>query len=92
MKAGEALRDTDICNAFERTAYETFEGLGTYRSALVEAGAAKVHLSGSGPTLFSVLQSRQEAEEIASRLAGEGARVYVARTLGAEEATRVVVE
>jgi 4-diphosphocytidyl-2-C-methyl-D-erythritol kinase len=92
IEAGEAVRDEDMCNTFERAAYESFEGLAAYRDAFVEAGARGVHLAGAGPALFSVFESSVAAEGVAGRLAESDARVFVARTLGADEATRVVVE
>ena len=65
--------------------------LAAYRERLLEAGAAGVHLAGAGPALFAVFGSRGEADGVAGRLERTDARVFVARTLGAAEATRVEV-
>lgn len=91
LRNGDAVRSEDLYNAFERSATEMFDGLDAYREALLSAGADAVHMSGSGPTLFVVAASKEDAEGMAARLRGSDARVLVARTLGAEEATRVVV-
>jgi len=91
LRRGEGVREEDMCNAFERAAYESFEGLASYRDRLLSAGAGGVHLAGAGPALFSTFGSREMAEAVAGRLSGLEAKVFVARTLGAAEATRVVV-
>jgi 4-diphosphocytidyl-2-C-methyl-D-erythritol kinase len=91
LRQGKSLRGEDLFNVFERAAYEAFEGLDGYRRALLEAGAASVHLAGAGPTLFSVVGSSREAEAMAAALRGTDARVFVTRTMGASEATGVVV-
>ncbi|HSP55053.1 MAG TPA: 4-(cytidine 5'-diphospho)-2-C-methyl-D-erythritol kinase [Dehalococcoidia bacterium] len=91
LKRGEGVREDDLCNAFERAAYESFEGLAGYRDRLLGAGAARVHVAGAGPALFAMFGSRDEGEAVAERLSGPEAKVFVARTLGAEEATRIVV-
>jgi 4-diphosphocytidyl-2-C-methyl-D-erythritol kinase len=92
IRRGERVREEDMCNAFERAAYESFEGLAGYRDRMAAADAEGVHLAGAGPALFSAFGSRQAAEAVAGRLGGVEARVFVARTLGAAEATRLEVE
>jgi 4-diphosphocytidyl-2-C-methyl-D-erythritol kinase len=89
LRKGEAVREESLCNAFERAAYETFEGLTGYRDRLLGAGAKGVHLAGAGPAIFSVHDSRAEAEAVVGRLDARQARVFVARTLGAAEAARM---
>ena len=90
LRRGERVRGEDMCNAFERAAYESFEGLAGYRDRLLGAGAADVHLAGAGPALFAMFGSREEADGVAEAMAGSEARVFVARTLGAAEATQMV--
>jgi 4-diphosphocytidyl-2-C-methyl-D-erythritol kinase len=90
VKRGETVRDEHLRNAFERAAYVCFSGLDKYGQALLAAGASVVHLAGAGPALFAVFGSEGEAREVAHRIQTDG-RVFVARTLGAEEATRVDV-
>jgi len=86
---GERVRGEDLCNAFERAAYESFKGLAACRDRFLEAGAGKVHLAGAGPSLFAVFDSRGEADGVVGRLQGSEGQVIVARALGAEEAVRV---
>jgi 4-diphosphocytidyl-2-C-methyl-D-erythritol kinase len=60
-------------NGFERVAEELFPGLGEHRARLRAAGAPWVRLSGAGPTLFTLVPARRQAEAIAARLAGGAA-------------------
>lgn len=92
LKQGERVRAEDLYNVFERAAYESFPGLAAHRERLLEAGAGHVHLAGAGPALFAVFDTREEADDVAGRLVGADARVFVARTLAAAEATRMQVE
>jgi 4-diphosphocytidyl-2C-methyl-D-erythritol kinase len=45
------------------------------------AGAAIVHLSGSGPTLFAPFRRLAEAAEVARRAATEDISVWLTRTV-----------
>ena len=89
LRQGKRASGKDLFNAFDRAAYESFAGLATHRDRLLAAGAKRVHLAGAGPALFSVHSSRAEAEGTAARLGSEHGRVFVARMLGAAEATRI---
>ncbi len=86
IEAGEPIDSGRLFNAFERAAFALFEELGAYRDALLEAGAERVHLAGSGPALFALAGGEAEARVVGERLKAEGGRVFVARTLTAAEA------
>lgn len=92
LKQGDPVRSEDLYNAFERAAYESFAGLAAHRDRLLGAGAKRVQVAGAGPAVFAVFDSREEADRVAAALEGSEARVFVARTLTAAEATRVDVE
>jgi 4-diphosphocytidyl-2-C-methyl-D-erythritol kinase len=89
VKSGRPLGDAPLCNAFERAAYQMFEGLAFFRDALTEAGARTVRLCGAGPSLFCVASGEEEARAMRARVARvrRGEKVHVVRTLGAAEAT-----
>ncbi len=94
IRAGEPVDDSWLHNAFERAAYETFPGLAAYREALLAAGARHVHLAGSGPALFVLAASEEEAWELERRLrlpadAPPGGETLVTSTLGAREALAI---
>lgn len=91
LQGGGAINDEMFCNAFERAAFEVFEGLGKYREWLLKAGASTVHLCGAGPALFALASGEAEARAIRARLTRPkmGERTWVVRTIGRAEATLV---
>ena len=94
VKADGVIEDGMLYNAFERAAYERFDGLAGFRDWMLEAGARSVHLSGAGPALFALATGEAEARAIRGRMnrARRGERVYVVRTVPASEATLVWTE
>jgi len=68
-------------NAFEETAFSFFPGLTEYKQAFQDAGAASVHLAGSGPCLYTINSNEQQAGHLCSTLRNAGLKSYVARSL-----------
>ena len=91
LASGQPVSEASLFNAFERAAYESFDGLALFRDSLLQAGAASVHVSGAGPALFCVANGEPEARAIRSRVARvrRGEKVHVVRTLTAAESTAV---
>lgn len=75
LQKGENPPQSLFFNNFEQVVYERFFELDQYRQALVDAGAEHVRVSGSGPTLFSIVHDEAEARQIVAKLTDEG---YVA--------------
>ena len=67
LKKGETSTGT-FYNAFDRVAEAAYPGLEHYREALAKAGAGDIHLAGSGPLLFSMFDSREEALAVQTKL------------------------
>ncbi len=59
IKKGE--KETGMYNIFDSLAAEAYNGLKRYRETLEKAGAREIHMAGSGPLLFSMFDSRQDA-------------------------------
>lgn len=91
LASGGAIEESSLGNAFERAAFDVFEGLGKYRAWLLEAGSSSVHLCGAGPTMFALTSGEAEARAIRGRLTRPkmGERTWVVRTIGRDEATLV---
>ncbi|MEO8456894.1 MAG: 4-(cytidine 5'-diphospho)-2-C-methyl-D-erythritol kinase [Chloroflexota bacterium] len=89
LSSGGHILPEHLYNAFDRAAFEVFEGLMQYRDFLLEAGAPSVHVAGAGPTLFALASGEPEALAIRQRMnrARHGERVHVVRTVTAAEAT-----
>ncbi|MCD6359159.1 MAG: 4-(cytidine 5'-diphospho)-2-C-methyl-D-erythritol kinase [Dehalococcoidia bacterium] len=72
-----ALPPSSYYNAFEPTAFSIFPTLKEYYQKFTSAGADKIHLAGSGPTLFTILEDQLTAESIHKQLEQEGLDTYL---------------
>ena len=64
-----------------KTSLLEFIGLGRQREALLDAGAPFVRLTGSGPTLYTLVDNWNRGEEIFRRLKDRGHEAYLAKLL-----------
>ena len=48
------LQEHTMVNPFESLAFHVFPGLVEYKNAMKQAGITRIHLSGTGPALFSI--------------------------------------
>jgi len=80
---GSFPRSNLLANTFERAAYNVFQGLDSVRRQLLVAGGREVHLSGSGPTLFTLFPPTHEskARTLHQTLQSQGLQSYLTRTL-----------
>lgn len=78
-----------LANTFERAAYNVFEGLDGVRRKVLLAGGREVHLSGSGPTLFTLFPPSHEAraKTLHQTLQSEGLEAYLTHTLTKSQLT-----
>ena len=81
IEAGHGPRDDMLFNVFEAMAPDVFPSLEAHGRAMREAGSGAAHLTGSGPTLFALCGSAEEAASLAEMLRGAGYRPYVTRTV-----------
>jgi len=81
--AGEFPQSSLLFNAFERAASSVFDGLDRLRGTVTRAGGRDVHLSGSGPTLYTLYEAREQplAHDLRERLDAAGLRTFVARLI-----------
>jgi len=80
--SGDGLTGS-IFNVLADIALENFDGLAQYREQFLKAGAEKVYLAGSGPTLFTLTENKSQAKEIYDNLQQQGLESYLADTLDA---------
>ncbi|HEX2923013.1 MAG TPA: 4-(cytidine 5'-diphospho)-2-C-methyl-D-erythritol kinase [Chloroflexota bacterium] len=81
LKAGMALDESLMVNSFESVADQSFPSLPSYREAMLEAGASRVHLSGAGPTIYCLTEGRETADRMAGQLRSLGFSPLLARTV-----------
>lgn len=92
IEQGKGVEDDDIINVFQALTGDVFDGFDQYTGAIREVSAAEPHLAGSGPALFTLAPDEATARAYADALRTRGLEAIPARTLTAEEATRVRAE
>ena len=81
LRAGRGLEPALLFNVFDRIARAQFTGLSKYRERMMSLGAADVHLAGSGPALFTLVEDKARAEELYHCFRQQGWEAYLAETL-----------
>jgi 4-diphosphocytidyl-2-C-methyl-D-erythritol kinase len=81
IKEGKMLNSSLFFNVFKDIAFHVYSGLLLFNISLIKIGICDVYLAGSGPTLFSVFQNKEKAEEFFTRCKNQGMKVYLAATL-----------
>ncbi|MBI3930391.1 MAG: 4-(cytidine 5'-diphospho)-2-C-methyl-D-erythritol kinase [Chloroflexi bacterium] len=83
LKAGRGFSPSLLFNTFENVAFSHFSELGVSRSHMEKMGARHVHLAGSGPALFTLVEHKAQAEEFYTLLQRQRLAPYLAETLDA---------
>jgi 4-diphosphocytidyl-2-C-methyl-D-erythritol kinase len=87
IRAGDPHRvAAGQCNDFEPVVFRQWPNVAWLRDELQMAGALGAHLCGSGSAVYGVAKDETQAEQIAGRMRGIYADVFVARTLPRVEA------
>ncbi len=79
LTSGE-VTSSMLFNVFDDVALDNFTGLGEYREQFLRAGASDVHLAGSGPALFTLVEDRAQAERLYKYLQQQGLESYLTDT------------
>ncbi len=85
LTTGVEVTASSLFNVFDEVALDNFTGLGEYREQFLKAGAQEVHLTGSGPALFTLVRDKNRAEKIYANLQKQGLESYLSDTLPAIE-------
>jgi len=83
LRSGREVTPSNLFNVFDDVAAESFSGLEEYRQQFLESGVTSVHLAGSGPALFTLVEDKVQAERIYRKLQQSGQESYLAETLSA---------
>ena len=70
-----------LFNTFENVAFEYFPELKVYKEHFIKLGAPHVHLAGSGPALFTMLENKAQAEDLYTRCQQQGMECYLTETV-----------
>jgi len=82
LREGREFTPSLLFNTFENVAFARFSGLEVYRKHIIKLGAPHVHLAGSGPALFTLLNDKAKAEDLYTRCKQQGMEVYMVGTVG----------
>jgi len=80
LNEGHDFKPLMLFNTFENVAFELFPELKLYRDHFIKLGAYNVHLAGSGPALFAMLDDKMQAENLYARCEQQGLECYLAET------------
>ena len=80
LKGSGNISSSCLLNVFDDAAPHSFPGLEFYRKQFQYAGADEVHLSGSGPILYSLVKERVRGEKIQRSLEKLGIDSYLTDT------------
>jgi len=81
LNEGRGFKPPLLFNIFENVAFDMFPKLKLYRDHFVKLGAYQVHLAGSGPTLFTLMEDKVQAENLYARCELQNLESYLAETL-----------
>lgn len=70
-----------IYNAFQEVAFQCFPSLWVARGDMLRSGTGAVHLSGTGPGLYSLVPGERAGERIVSNLISKGYKAYIVRSV-----------
>ncbi len=84
-RAGGNVLDLPYINALERGVMLQYPQVAETRRIALELGAKHVRMSGSGPTLYTLCASREEAEHFSAALAARNIVAWAVKTLVAAE-------
>ncbi len=88
LKSGKEISPSLLFNTFENIAFARDSELNVYREHILKCGAPNIHLAGSGPTVFSMMTDRAQAEDLYNRLRQQRMETYLAGTLPPVESAR----
>ena len=75
IKGGQVSQEL-LFNVFEQVAPSAFHCFEQARQDFLEAGAGRIHLSGTGPALYTFVSDKEEGKGILKSLQSRGLRAY----------------
>jgi 4-diphosphocytidyl-2-C-methyl-D-erythritol kinase len=80
LKGSREFKPSLLFNTFENVAFEQFPGLKVYKEHFIKLGATNVHLAGSGPALFSLVEDKDKAKRLYKSLQKQKMECYLVET------------
>ena len=80
LKSGGEFSSSLLYNVFENVVFGSGEELTVLRDHILKTGAPNIHLAGSGPTLFTLLEDKSQAEDLLVRLKNQRIEAFLTET------------
>ncbi|MFC2005812.1 4-(cytidine 5'-diphospho)-2-C-methyl-D-erythritol kinase [Chloroflexota bacterium] len=81
LREGKEFTPSLLFNTFENVAFTRFSTIRVSRDHIVKIGATDVHLAGSGPSLFTLVEDKAQAEVLRTRFEQQRLESYLTDTL-----------
>ncbi|MBA7507723.1 4-diphosphocytidyl-2-C-methyl-D-erythritol kinase [subsurface metagenome] len=81
LEQGKTIDASLMFNIFEAVAFDVFSQLDKYKGVFEQAAGSTVHLTGSGPCLFTPVQNEEKANEVCLSMQKRGLECYVTTSL-----------
>ena len=81
LRGGKPFKPSMLFNTFENIAFADFNVRRMYVEHLQKMGALHVHLTGSGPALFTMFQEKARAEDIYKKCLSQKMKAFPVKTL-----------
>ena len=78
---GNSLDNRLMINSFEQIAFGIFSGLDIIKDDMIQCGAYSVHLSGTGPSLFTLVSKKEHGIKLRDQLNQKGHKAYLLETI-----------
>ena len=89
LRNDSVLDNDSLFNVFDNVAIRLFPGIDKAWKTLEVVSGAPVHLSGAGPTLFCLVESREEGQKVVRECKKRGLDCRLVRTLAPGEGPRI---
>ena len=80
LKSGGEFSSSLLYNVFENVVFGSGEELTILRDHILKTGAPNIHLAGSGPTMFTLLEDKSQAEDLLVRLKNQRIEAFLTET------------
>lgn len=77
LKSGKDFNASGVFNTFENIFFGHGAELETYINHIRKIGVPNVHLAGTGPALFALLEDNEKAEDLLMKLNNQGIEAYM---------------
>jgi 4-diphosphocytidyl-2-C-methyl-D-erythritol kinase len=81
LEEGNNVSSSFLFNTFENVAFTRFPGLEVAKEHMLKIGTTDVHLAGSGPTMFTMVDDRNRAEELFQQLKKQRLNPYLVESI-----------